>query len=577
MREQATVLVADTVSFRGLHGPGKDHGTTAGKVFIVSFLQNKNSADKIPTREVMITGIEPVTQVTFRIDKDNFKKVITVKKGETITFPYPVTTELKGSGFCRRPMVITADNPITVVSRNYRDDSGDTALIYPVSQWGFQYYITTPSEGPANEKTQFSITSQQNSATVVIYVTGVVILNQQQYNRGDKMTITLEPYTTLQIQSPDNLSGTKVDSNQPVQVMAGHTCAQGSERCSHVCDQLQDVENWGTTFFIPSMPYQLTYDIVYAIVSKDTTITYSTAKGKIDKSMKPGEQIQINVDQSSPLFITCKDGIQVLFLGRGGRYNNQPFGPFTSMIPSSETFGLSYSLFGQNGFDVNLAFIICKTVSISGITIDGVAPQGLQWKPFPGTEYSYAIYDIGRGFSTHTFQHPFATFGLLSFGYTKNIAYGSMAPCIRGNPYWWTWGRWLYYIFQRPVQHVWSKYEETKEPAGSYQEHKEVGPMYKIGVPATQTQRSKFSLKLHLTIMWHPKRDSHEPQEITSGSTGQHTRRNTGTADRQTLISGNLLKNSLQSSTKKRTAVFISGPLGGRQRGRFSTETNLPQ
>ncbi|KAM9299522.1 uncharacterized protein PAF06_016604 [Gastrophryne carolinensis] len=471
-------------------------GTTAGKVFIVTFLQNKNSADKIPTREVMITGIEPVTQVTLTIEKDNFKKVITVKKGETITFPYPVTVELKVTGYCRRPMVITADKHITVVSRNYRDDSGDTALIYPVSQWGLKYYITTPSKGPANEKTQFSITSQQNPATVIIYITGEVILNKQQYKRGDKITITLDPYTTLQIQSPDDLSGTMVESNEPVQVMAGHTCAQGSERCSHVCDQLQDVENWGTTFFIPSMPYQPTYDIVYVIVSIDTTITYSTAKGKIDKSMKPGEQIQINVDQSSPLFITCKDGIQVLFFGRGGRYNNQPFGPFTSMIPSSETFGLSYSLFGQNGFDVNLAFIICQTVSISGITIDGVAPQGLQWKPFPGTAYSYTIYDIGKGLRTHTVQHAFATFGLLSFGYTRNIAYGSMAPCIRGNPYWWTWGRWLYYIFQRPVQYMW-RWEGI--PTGvSWQQ---------IGFPSQVTSGKEFA------IAFLPDNDNKEPSK----------------------------------------------------------------
>lgn len=54
------------------------------------------------------------------------------------------------------------------------------------------------------------------------------------YRKGSKMTIKLEPFETVQIQSQDNLRGTKVISRLPVAVSSGHSCVQIYTSCNHV-------------------------------------------------------------------------------------------------------------------------------------------------------------------------------------------------------------------------------------------------------------------------------------------------------------------------------------------------------
>ncbi|XP_063799977.1 IgGFc-binding protein-like [Pseudophryne corroboree] len=409
----------------------EDQVTSVGKTFVTAFLQNQD-VKEMPQREIVVTGTSPNTTVTFTIMNSNFSKVLKIGKHESVTIPITSIDELKGTALSPHAVQITADADVIVMSRNYRNNIGDMTLIYPVHQLGFEYFIITPQKGPENQYKEFLLVSYEKPTTVDIYLKGTINYRTNSL-KGDKMTLNLEPFNIIQIQSKNDLSGTKVVSQHPVAVITGHTCAENKIGCNHVYEQLRPAESWGSSFFIPNLSFQTNHDNVLVMASQHTSIQYQSCEKKVSKNVEAGEMVQINVCSSSPLTIDSNSGVQVLLYSTSRTSNNKPIGSCLTIIQANESFGIIYNLIGQNTFDSNLAVFTIKTSSVPGVTFDGKSPTDIEWKNVPGSEYSYAEYDYGSGFSFHTIQHPTTPFGLLSIGYSKNMTYGFVAPCIKEN------------------------------------------------------------------------------------------------------------------------------------------------
>ncbi|XP_056410209.1 IgGFc-binding protein-like [Hyla sarda] len=405
--------------------------TSKGTYFLTMFMQNTNSAES-PGWEMLVTGTSPSTSVTISVNKSNFMKTVKVGKGETVTIEIPNPLEKKGTGLSPRSISIKASAEITVMTRNYKKTSGDVASIYPVDQWGVEYYIITPYNGPSNQYTEFGVLASDTATSVTMVLSGAVQFNGKNYQKGDTLTVNLEPSQFVQVQSKDDLSGTKVTSQYPTAVLSGHTCAPSNGGgCGHVYEQLKPVESWGTSYFIPGLSFQSEYDQVYVMAPKATCIHHQSGGQKVKTNIAAGNVMRVNVSASSPFSIHSNDRIQILFNGRGGKNKGKSFGPFLTKIPDIDSFDLSFNLIRQEDFDNNMAVMIAKTSSAPGITLNGNALQNAKWTEFPESEYSWAEYDYGSDSSSNRVQHPTSPFGLLSIGYSMNKAYGSVAPDIQ--------------------------------------------------------------------------------------------------------------------------------------------------
>ncbi|XP_075135249.1 IgGFc-binding protein-like [Leptodactylus fuscus] len=403
--------------------------TTQGRYFLAAFMHNSFSTE-IPLREILVTGISPSTSVTISINKSNFKKEVKVGKGETVTIQLPRSRERTGSGICPCSTIIKADADITVMSRSFKGTSGDVALMYPVDQWGKDHYIVTPFIKSSDHYTEFGVLAQEFPTTVTMVLSTSLLFNEKYYRKGKTLTVNLEPFQFLQIQSKDDLSGTRINSQHPVAVLSGHSCAPSKVGCSHVYEQLQPVEHWGTSYFVPCLSLQPTYDIVYVFSSKSTFFEYQSGGKRVKGKAEAGQLMTLKVSASSPLSIHSEERIQVLFYGTGGKTQGMPFGSFLTKIPDIESFSLTYNLIGQKGFDNNLALIIAKTSSGPEITYNGKGLRNTKWNVFAQSEYSWSEYYYGGGFSSNTVQHGTTPFGLLIIGFSRNMAYGSVAPGI---------------------------------------------------------------------------------------------------------------------------------------------------
>ncbi|XP_072282020.1 IgGFc-binding protein-like [Pyxicephalus adspersus] len=399
-----------------------------GTEFITAFMQNhdKNTGD--PDLKLFITAFSDATTVTIRVNKLKFRKDIRLDQLQDATIDLPNTIQISGSGVSSYSVIVTSNNPISVVSQNYKTQSLDSASLYPVTELGNEYYIFTPLDSAFKE---FAIIAKEPTK-VTIYPTGLLTYQGKKYNKNSKLSIEIDPYDVVQLQSEDDLSGSRVVATKPVAVLSGHTCSLKLTKCNHVYEQLQPVLYWGTTFFVPPVSFQTEYDLVYVMAANfNTDITYQTGSKQENLELAPGEVIEIELDPKAPLFINSTEGIQVMFYGTGGHSGHIDFDTVLMTVPDVWSFCTSYKTSGLDDF-TNKAIVVAKTSDLKDLTVDKASLDNIDWQKIPGTEYSYGEYPLSSS-NSYIFESSKSSFSLSTFGIAELNSYGETAVCLGGS------------------------------------------------------------------------------------------------------------------------------------------------
>lgn len=360
----------------------------------------------------------------------------TLQPGIGKSIQLPAGVEMTGSTRNKQTVQVEANQDILVLSLNSKPFSADTSVIYPVQDWGTEYFIYTPQMGPPDQYKEFAITNHGILNTVEIQLNGMVSFEGQEYPQGSKLVIDLEPFESVLIQSKEDLTGSKVSAKQPVAVFTGHSCTWYFTECNHVYEQLLPVSSWGKEFIVATLAYTKPsdrFDSVIIQASENTEIQITTQDGVASpKQMVAGETLYINLPYPNSLHFITDKGVQVLYEFNGGiNQNGETNDPFLITVLSKDRFSTSYAMASQAGF-TNEAIIIAQTKDLGKLTLDqNPFPNDLQWTQAGESEYSWTqiIYTEGTGF--HQVSHPDSPFALYSFGASKDNGYGSPAP---GNP-----------------------------------------------------------------------------------------------------------------------------------------------
>lgn len=346
---------------------------------------------------------------------------------ESKVISLPEMVEVAGTVKSSNTIVIESSKPITVVLLNSKPRTADATVVYPIKEWGVEYFALTPDYVKSSK--QFAIINADQPNTVEVDLKGDVRFEGKQYRAGTKLTVSLSKFESFQLQSSDDLSGTRIKSEGPVGVITGHTCSAKNSNCNTLVQQLLPVPQWGTTFIVPPLPYQNNFDLVYVTASQQTNFQIQSGSERKSLALDRGQSTSLQISPQKPLYIHASAGIQVLYFCTGGRVGGQMFDPFLMNILPTDTFCQKYSVQGQEGF-TNQAMVVSKTTDISGILFDKkYAVQSLVWTPIPGTEYSWALSDFGSQPIQHIVEHPTAAIGVYSIGKADQNAYGSAAPC----------------------------------------------------------------------------------------------------------------------------------------------------
>ncbi|XP_062995706.1 IgGFc-binding protein-like [Elgaria multicarinata webbii] len=408
---------------------GQTRAAFQGKQFIMAFMENFETRWPSETSlQLFLTGYHNSTTVTVTKSKSSTRKSFSVGEGKMLPVQIPATAEMQGSNTFDDSILIQADNDISVVLMHRKLYSVATMTVYPVHKLGRLYYIVTPpGTRSSNYLKEFAVIAWQAPTRVDIDLKGNVVFKGVSYAAGSKLTINLSPFQAAQLQSSDDLSGTRIESSAAVAVLSGHVCVQQNYYCDHVAEQLLPVPSWGTTFIVPSVSLQTNPDLVYVVASQNTRIHYQSGHLKSFQDMVAGEVSHFEFHYPQAFYITANVGIQVLLFFTGVKIQKIGYDPFLINIPPIASYGRSYYVDGLGRFE-NYVAIIAKSSEASRITRDKSAIRGFQWREIPGTQYSWSERKWDVTTRTIFLEHPDTNFGVLVFGNRNYEGYGFAPP-----------------------------------------------------------------------------------------------------------------------------------------------------
>ncbi|XP_026150201.1 uncharacterized protein LOC113122825 [Mastacembelus armatus] len=414
--------------------PVPHHVGWPGREFFLSFMQNYLPNYDAPRFQLYITAVQPNARVTVQVPSLKFKEEHTINAGNGATFSLPTTVEIYGSVKSPNTVHIKASADVTVTALSYKQDTADTAVIFPVTDWGTEYFIFTPTGTPQGSFKEFSVTNGKESNKVEIFPRASISFQGRVYGSGSQMVIDLQPYESVQLQSPHDLSGTRVTSQRPVAVFTGHTCTWQFSKCNFVFEQLLPVSGWGSSFIVPPLSIQTKYDSVFLQASQPTKVTVQYPSRQDVLSLTGGQFKELQYHSPETLSIQADQGIQVLLFFNGVTLNKDKYyDSFLMTILSTDRYCSSYSIEALRDFE-NQILIVAQTSAIAELRIDGVnLPATVQWKKVTGTDFSWAEmpvkYTPDR--NRHIVSSSGSSFALYTFGFIQRNAYGSPAQCLQ--------------------------------------------------------------------------------------------------------------------------------------------------
>ncbi|KAH1180055.1 hypothetical protein KIL84_006105, partial [Mauremys mutica] len=262
-----------------------------GTEFITVFMQNHLPSYGGKDFRLFITGYTPGTLVTISVNKAGIRFNVRANLGETTWIQIPEFVGLAGSKIFDHTVIIRADHEISILALNYKTYTADTTVVYPVEKLGTEYYVVTPVGNPDGLDKQFAVVAWKDPTIVEVYLKGAVTFQGETYRAGTKLVISLGAYQAVQLQSRDDLSGTRIVSQNPVAVYSGHVCVAKHTKCDHVSEQLLPVSVWGTTFIVPPLSFQPNFDLVYVAASQHTRIDYQSGKVRATRNLVAGQVV----------------------------------------------------------------------------------------------------------------------------------------------------------------------------------------------------------------------------------------------------------------------------------------------
>ncbi|XP_006036205.3 IgGFc-binding protein-like isoform X1 [Alligator sinensis] len=377
--------------------------------------------------KLFITGHSPAAAIAISMKSPGLRIAAQVRLAQTIHVKIPPQAEMVGSKSFENAVVVRADGDISMFAVNEKPDSVDATVIYPVSSLGTEYYVVTPTVG-TDRYGEFVVVAWDEPTSVDIHLKGAVTFEGRMHPRNSMLTLHLQAFQAAQLQSPVDISGTRIVAQKPVAVYSGHTCVTRYVHCDHVAEQLLPVSSWGTRFIVPPLPFETQSDIVYISTSQKTLVESQHGGLRSHRGLPGGRATLYGIQASTALSLSANAGIQVTFFCDGGVKGSVAYDPFFMAIPDISSYCQSYHIFGQENFE-NYALFMVRTAETAGLMLDKRPLRNLPWKPVPGTEYSWADYNLGRKFSIHNVEHATSPFGLLSVGIANQKAYGAPAIC----------------------------------------------------------------------------------------------------------------------------------------------------
>ncbi|XP_019630341.1 PREDICTED: IgGFc-binding protein-like [Branchiostoma belcheri] len=435
-----TVLVLAlllSVSIGGTNGQGvRDN---RGTEFLLTFLENFQRQGHQPA--LFISTRSPTATVTITLPSTGQTTTVTATNGQVTEVDLNrVAVELRGSRKSDKAIHVTSDEEIVIYGVFAEWATSDAYLALPTDVLGTEYFVACMTvrrawseEGWYNLPTEIGIVGVYDGTTITINPTQDLTFGGTNYPAGQDFTVSLDRFQTLQVQSTEDLTGSRITSSHPVSVLSGNlfTVIGNNQQGSgdHIVEMMPPVDTWGKEFVTAPIAKRTAGDIFRVVAARDNTEV--TVTGRNPRNLDAGQFWEFEAGSSEYLHVTSNEPVLLVQYSKTAAADNTDTDPFSMIIPPVAQFEADYTfstvelLYNGGAGTTHHVNLVIQSADKSGIIFDGQPlPGSTVWHPVPGTTYEATDLTISAGTHTATHSSPIATFGLFSYGLTNLEAYG---------------------------------------------------------------------------------------------------------------------------------------------------------
>ncbi|XP_031696480.1 IgGFc-binding protein-like [Anarrhichthys ocellatus] len=257
------------------------HGVSTGKEFITTFLPNSMGSNlKGQTLQLVLTAKCTEANIGIQVASVNFNKQLKLAAGESRWVSLPRGAELqKQFDTAKSAVRISSSAAISVVSFNRRFSTGDGAVVSPLEELGTDYFVYTPKPYRGMDSLFAIVNGNSENRISILPKNNVKLKGGKSWQCGRRENIILAPYASYLVRGQSTLTGTRIQSQQPVAVLAGHQCLSMGYTCEHVYEQLPAVAKLGKEYLVPTTSSSKAINTAVIVAVEDNTeLTLHTQK-----------------------------------------------------------------------------------------------------------------------------------------------------------------------------------------------------------------------------------------------------------------------------------------------------------
>ncbi len=394
--------------------------STEGTEFWVTFMKNYYKSTDLK----LIASARENATIQVVNPKTNWSQSFSVKAGEVayLTIPNNQAYMTSEEVVDNKGLLVTSSSPISLYASNFIESTFDATIVLPTTALGKDYIIQV-FENDLYPK-EFAIVATENNTDIVITPHARTTQNRL---KNVQFTIRLNRGDTYQVMSTDNyndFSGSRVESNKPIAVFAGHVCANvptGNPWCDHIIEQQMPVKMWGKQFALTKTS-SMNGDRVMITAKNDNTKV--SVNGSVVATLNALESYSFRLTDNSSFVETTEPTACFLYI-EGANNNNMNGDPSSVHIsPIEQTIReITFATFQTDHSRTHYVNIVTTAEGAKSMMLDG-KDVSLYFSPLKGNnKLSFARINIRNG--THTLRNNVDGFigHVYGLGYCESYAY----------------------------------------------------------------------------------------------------------------------------------------------------------
>ena len=332
------------------------------------------------------------------------------------------------------PVTVYQFNPLeyNLASAGEPSYSNDASLLLPTNVWRSDYYVASWQQVAGTNSGELAVTARFDGTQVTITPKAASSGGQgaPAFPPNQPTMVTLDAGDVIEIATrTGDLTGSKVSTSKPVQVIGAHYCANVPEStgyCDHMEESMFSVDALGKRYMVSApavttLPNGKVEWVRVIATQNNTTLTYNPPQpGAPTTIAQAGSFIEIPSSVASFL-IEANEKILVAQYMSGQDAGGGTGDPSMALAVPVEQFRTSYLFHAPTNYESNYVDVTAPMGAT--VTLDG-AP--LNFTPIGGTGYGFVrVYPLTAGPANdgnHSIQGS-AAFGITVYGYGQYTSY----------------------------------------------------------------------------------------------------------------------------------------------------------